>query len=251
MRVIITFLLALLFAGSTFAVEFTSLSKYKPVEISYSAANKTFASFVLKVAPDKPLKTDLFIRIKYIIGQDTLNDYVYTDGEYDGVVKELFLDAGETVTALLYLNNMGIDFVNDLSGSITINKADDTNVEAAEGTFRFVGDVWRVGESPIFRITKTDSEQKSLVLKFNLTENFEYDMLFIRTKVISPMQGILIINKNVNVNSEAFLPYKSTTVEVQFPDLHIDKPGSYYVQLTHEHTAKRINGIQSTSWELR
>lgn len=251
MRFILTLVCVVLGVGSAFSLEFSTLSKYKPVEISYSTSNKTYTSFALKISPEKPLKSDLFIRIQYIISGDTLNDFLYTDGEYDGIVKELFMDAGETVTALLYLNNMGLDFVNDLNGSINIEKNDDTEISGGEGTFRFVGSVWRLDESPIFRITKNDTEEKSLVLKFSVTENYEYDVLFVRTKVISPMQGILVINKKVDINGEAFLPYKGRTIEVTFPDLHIDKPGSYYVQLSHEHNQKRINGVQSVSWELR
>ncbi len=251
MRVLFIFLCAISLTGNTLALEFSTLSKYKPTQISYTTANKTYVSFALKISPDKPLKSDLFIRVQYEIGSDTLNDYIYTDGEYDGIIKELFLDAGESVTVSLFLNNSGMDFINDLNGSIDIEKKEDTDVSSDEGAFHFVGSVWKLDESPIFRISKTDSEQKSLVLKFSLTENYEFDVLFIRAKIISPMQGILMLNKTVEVNNEAFLPYKGKTVEVTFPDLHMDKPGSYYVQLTHEHHSRRVNGIQSISWELR
>lgn len=251
MRTLFILICIISYTCNAFGLEFSSLSKYKPVQITYSTASKTYANFTLKISSEKKLKSDLFIRIQYIIGKDTLNDYLYTDGEYDGIVKELFMDAGETIVANLYLNNSGLDFVNDLSGMISIEKSDDTDVAGGERSFRFVGSIWRNDESPIFRITKNSSEEKSLVLKFNVTENYEFDALFVRAKIISPMQGILILNKEVKVYGDAFLPYKGQTIEVTFPDLHIDKPGSYYVQLAHEHTSKRINGVQSISWELR
>ena len=241
-----------LFSLQIQALEFHSLSKLKPVEVSFATENKTFIAFHLTLNRPEMLHSDLFLKVEYLIGKDTLNDYLYVNGEdYSGIIKEMFLESGEKVIANLYLNNNGIDLIPEIEGKLEVSKGEEDQPESDAGIFRFTGTIWRSSELPIFRISKNDTDPKSLVLKLALTENFEFDSLFIRAKIISPMQGILVINKDVAVNSEEFLPYSGKTLEIEFPELHIDKPGSYYLQLSQEYSDNRINGIQSVSWELR
>lgn len=241
----------LFFVGDAFGIEFTSLSKYKPVEIAYTSTSKTYVTFTLSLTTEASQKSDVFLKAQYIIGTDTLNDYIYTDGEYDGALKQIQLDAGETVAVRLFLNNARQELILGLNGTLEMQKSNDPDILSEKAKFYYPGSIWKRDEPTIFRITKTSSEQKSLILKISVSENYEYDKLFLRAKVISPMQGILELDETIETHSEEFLPYKGKVIEVKFPELHVDKPGNYYLQLSHEHASKRINGIISVAWELR
>lgn len=241
----------LLAANAVFGIEFTSLSKYQPVQMSYSTSEKTYVNFTLSLNSEQDPKPNLFLRVRYIIGSDTLNDYIYTDGEYEGLLKQVQLDRGETVTVGIFLNNAGQELAKGLDGILEMNKTDEPEIGSGLGKYYYPGSIWRHDDVTIFRINKSDSEPKSLVLKVIVSENYEFDKLFMRFKIISPMQGILELNKDLDVYSDAFLPYKGRTMEIKLPELHIDKPGNYYLQVSHEHVNKRINGVVSVAWELR
>lgn len=244
------FLAFALSVSKSIAVDFTSLSREKPVTVSYAADRNSNVSFMLSVKSLKENRLDIFLRVCYIIDSDTLNDYLYLDESYNGMIKEIYVHQGDSVKAFIYLNNDETVKIDNLKGSFSVKSAPGIDMHSSGDVCRFTGSVWKDDQLPLFRISKTNEQNQLLSLDIALTENFEFDKLFLKIKIISPAQGIQLYTKELVVNEEPELPYRRKTMKIDFTDLEVQKSGSYYVQVFHLMSQKRINGVESVAYRL-
>ncbi len=250
MRNTLIFIQLLFLSMHSYAADFTSLSREKPVVVRYSADKNCNVSFVLNLKSIKEVRLDIFLKVNYIIGNDTLNDFIYLDESYTGTIKELYLQKGDSVQACLWLNNDEIIKLENIKGSFNVKSGTGIDLQSTGEMCRFTGTVWKDDQLPIFRIAKNDEKNQVLNLNVSLTENFDFDKLYLKIKVISPSQGILLYTKELIVNEELVLPYRRKLLKIDFPDLEVQKPGSYYVQVFHEMSQTLINGVEYISYHL-
>jgi len=246
---IIVFLF-LLFSLHSFSVDFTYLSREKPVMISYRADKNSNIAFILNLKSLKEIRLDIFLKASYIIGGDTLNDFLYLDESYTGSIKEIYLEEGDSVYAYIWLNNDGTEKIENIKGSFISKTGAGIDMQSTGEMCKFTGTIWKDNQLPLFRISKTDDKNQLLSLDVSLTENFDFDKLYLKIKVVSPSQGILLYSKEFNVNEDAFLPYRRKLLKIDFPDLEVKKAGSYYVQVFHQMSQSRINGVEYLSYQL-
>lgn len=242
--------LFLCFALVSSAVDFTSLVREKPLMVSYTAEKNTNVSFLFNVKNAKESKLDIYLKVLYIINTDTLNDYLYFGDGFTGMIKELFLEAGDSVKAYLYLNNEETAKIDNLKGSFTAKAGPGIDMSSTGEVCHFTGTVWKDDQLPLFRISKTDEKSQQLSIDVELTENYEFDKLFVKIKVVSPAQGILLFSKELVVNEEQHIAFRRKTVKIDFPDLEVQKTGSYYIQVFHQMGQSRVNGVESISYRL-
>ena len=243
-------LLFLCFALVSSAVDFTSLLREKPLVASYAADKNTNVSFMFNVKNVKESKLDIYLHVRYIINEDTLNDYLYFGEGYTGMIKEFYLEAGDSVYAYLYLNNEETGKIDNLKGFFNAIAGPGLDMTSTGELCRFTGTVWKDDQLPLFRISKADEKKQQLSIDVLLSENYEFDKLFVKIKVVSPAQGILLFTKELVVNEEQNIGLRKKTVKIDFPDLEVQKIGSYYVQLFHQMGQSRVNGVESISYHL-
>jgi hypothetical protein len=235
---------------NSFAVEFASLVREKPLMLSYTADKNINVSFLFNVKNIKESKLDIYLNVRYIIGSDTLNDYLYFGEGYSGTLKDIYLEQGDSVQVYIYLNNEEVGKIDNLKGSFTAKAGPGVDMTSTGEVFRFTGTIWKDDQLPLFRIAKPDDKKQQLSIDVNLTENYEFDKLFVKIKVVSPAQGILLFSKELAVNEEQNLGFRKKTVKIDFSDLEVQKAGSYYVQLFHQMGQSRVNGVESISYQL-
>jgi len=226
------------------AVEFTSISKKNPVALTHRADFTAYVDINLDIDLAEAGVKELFIRLRYIIGTDTLHDNITVKGARNGMVKQLLLNEGERLIAQILLNNAEIAEVAGVKGSLTLGTNTTMKVTTDLGKTTFVGNVWVREQNPLFRVKFDDAAPRDVQLLFQLDPNFEYDKLHFKIKVISPEQGILFLNRSITVNEEATLGLRARTLKVSMDGVNFSYPGTYYFQITHEMGADRINGIE-------
>lgn len=232
------------------AEDFAFLSRNYPVKTSFTAESRTIVDVKFKLNSSKSLRRNLYIRAIYIIGEDTLTDYYHYTANYDGLVKQIPLNATEKVQIFLYLNNEEVEEVKNLTGSINLNASGIAPSNNKPSKNLFAGTIWSADDPVLFKITKTDEVKQKLKLNFAFTENFEFDKLFIRVKVISPEQGIVVLNKEISVNTSNYLEYSKNVIKTEVPEIIVMASGVYYIQITHQMANFRVNGIDNASFEL-
>ncbi len=232
------------------AVDFTSLVREKPLMVNYTAQKNINVSFLFNVKSVKESKLDIYLNVRYIIGNDTLNDYLYFGEGYTGTIKDIYLEQGDSVQAYIYLNNEETGKIDNLKGSFSVNAGPGADMTSTGDICRFAGTIWKDDQLPLFRIAKADERKQQLSIDVELTENYEFDKLFVKIKVVSPAQGILLFSKELVVNEEQNIAFRRKTVKIDFPDLEVQKAGSYYVQLFHQMGQSRVNGVESISYHL-
>jgi len=250
MRITTILFLLLCFAISSLAVDFTSLSQEKPVSVSFFAERKINVSFILNLKSLKESHFDIFLNVKYVINSDTLNDFLYFDETYTGTIKDIYLEQGDSVSAYIFLNNEETKKIDNLKGSFIVKSGPGDDLQNTGEVCRFTGTIWKDSQLPLFRIAKGDDKSQLLSLDVSLTENYEFDKLYLKIKVISPSQGILLYSKELDINTEPELPFRRRIIKIDFPDLDVQKQGSYYVQLFHQMKQSRINGVEYVSYHL-
>ncbi len=243
-------LLFLIVSLSVSAEDFAFLSRNYPVKSSFKAESKTTIDVKFKLNSSKSRRRDLYLRAIYVIGKDTLTDFLHYSSNYDGLIKQVVMNSGERLEIFLYLNNDEVEEVKNLTGTINLNPGGivPTNLKAHKNVF--AGTVWNAEDPVLFKIIKTDSIQQMLRVNFAFTENFEFDRLFVRVKVISPEQGIVVLNKEIEVNTSDFLEYSKNTIKTEIQEIVVRSPGTYYLQVTHQMQNLRVNGVDNASYEL-
>ncbi|MGE0636578.1 MAG: hypothetical protein AB7P01_09065 [Bacteroidia bacterium] len=250
MKRVSAILFFLCFALVSSAVDFTSLLREKPLMVSYTADKNTNVSFMFTVKNIKESKLDIYLNVRYIINADTLNDYLYFGESYTGMIKDIYLEQGDSVFAYIFLNNEETGKIENLKGSFTAKAGPGLDMTSTGEVCHFTGTIWKDNQLPLFRISKTDEKSQQMSIDIELTENYEFDKLFVKIKVVSPAQGILLFSKELVVNEEQNIPFRRKTVKIDFPDLEVQKTGSYYVQVFHQMGQSRVNGVESISYRL-
>ncbi len=247
--ILLTFLIGI---GSTpvEAVEFTRLSRSKPVTTVYQSDFKCYVDVSLSLNTSMMHDGNVFLRVSYIIGNDTLNDNVLADGNYNGVIKRLFLDEGERLTAIIRLNNAEKEELNNIEGSFRIVRNPEFRPNSEQGKNTFVGSVWHSHQTPLFRVKMVDSIPQLFRLTITMNENYEFDSFFFRMKVISPASGILMLDREIVVNELEHINLRRKTFTVEFEEIDLTHAGSYYFQVMHSMAGSRVNGIEKVGYQV-
>lgn len=236
---------------ASYAVDFAKLSRNEPVSATYQANFKCYidVSFFLDLS-SSPATTG-FVRFSYVIGQDTLNDLLQVDKSYNAVVKRIFLDEGEHLTVSAYLANAETELLDGIDGSLRLVRNPELEPSDDQGKNTFMGSIWKSDQTPLFRIVLKEGEaSKKFKLTVKLNENFEYDKLLLKVKVISPVAGIVMVEKALNVNESKNVERRKRSISITFDEIQISQPGSYYFQVMQNMTGARINGVEMVSYEL-
>jgi|GEM_PF-780120 len=246
--------LIVLFVASTtasFAVDFAKLSRNEPVSATYQANFKCYidVSFFLDLSSSQT--NAAYVRFSYIIGQDTLNDMMKVDKSYNAVVKRIFLDEGEHLTASVQLANAEIESISGIDGSLRLVRNPEMEPTDDQGKNTFLGAIWKSDQTPLFRVVLKEGEtSKKFKLTVKLSENFEYDKLYLKAKVISPVAGIVMIDKTLNVNEAKTVERRKRSISLTFDEIQMSQAGSYYFQVMQNMSGARINGVEMVSYEL-
>jgi len=249
-RILVQTLLLIFLWNFSKAEDFAFLSRNYPVKASFKAESKTILDVKFKLNSSKSRKRNLYLRAIYIIGNDTITDYLHYTANFEGIVKQIPLNVGETVEYYLYLNNEETEEVKNLVGSINLIPDGILPPNNKFNRNLFPGTVWSAEDPVLFKITKQEETKKELRINFVFTENFEFDRLFIRIKVISPEQGIVVLNKEIEVNTSDFLEFSKNTIKTEIPEVLVKGQGTYYIQITHQMQNLRVNGIDNAAFEL-
>ena len=244
-------LLLLLFSSlQSFGVDFTKLNRDEPISTVYPSNFKCYVDVSLFLDATQVYDTPVFLRISYIIGTDTLNDNLTINGSHNAVIKRLFLDEGERLTAVIQLNNGETNEIDSLEGSLRIVRNPDFKPTDDQGKNTFLSGVWKSDQTPLFRIGIEDSIPQVFRLKFLLNENFEFDNLYFKMKIISPSAGIVMLDKTVKVNEGTVLNPGKKSFSLDISEVDLSTPGTYYFQVMQNTSSSRINGIVKIDYEI-
>lgn len=244
-------LIALLTASfSSHAVDFTSISRTAPITLVHAAEFTAYVDISLKLNTENASGKTLYLRLRYIIGNDTLHDNLTVKDSHSGVVKQLLMNEGERLTAQVLLNNAEIEMVEGLQGSFRASTNSIVRVPTALGQSEFLGHVWLREQNPLFRVRFEDAGPREVQLVFNLDENYEFDALHFKVKVISPEQGILFLTRSATVTEEAQQQWRKRTLRLSLDGVNFSYPGSYYLQVMHTMLPDRVNGVEQVSYEV-
>ena len=217
MRLLITIVL-LLQTITSFGVDFTKLSRDEPITTVYPANFKCYVDVSLFVDVTEVYNGPVFLRVSYIIGNDTLNDNVMIDGSINSIVKQLFLDEGERLTAIIHLNNGETETIEGIQGALRIVRNPEFDEGSQQGNNTFLSSVWKSDQTPLFRIAMEDDAPQIFRLKLSLNENYEFDRLYLKMKVISPSAGIIMLDKEIVVTGGPTLEIRIFLDDFQFTD---------------------------------
>jgi hypothetical protein len=235
---------------SVHAVEFTFISRSQPVTLVHAAEFTAYVDISLKLNTEKATGKTLHLRLRYIIGNDTLHDNLTVKDGHSGVVKQLLMNEGERLTAQVILNNAEVDVIEGLEGSFRASTNGTVSVPSAMGQSEFLGHVWLREQNPLFRVKFEDAAPREVQLVFNLDENYEFDALHFKVKVISPEQGILFLTRSATVTEETQQQSRKRTLRLSLDGVNFSYPGSYYLQVMHTMVPDRVNGVEQVSYQV-
>ena len=250
MKILLTVLLLLLNASISFGVDFTKLSRTEPVTTVYPSNFKCYVDVSLFLNATEAYSGQLFLRVSYVIGSDTLNDNLSISGSHNAVIKQLFLDEGERLTAFVHLNNGEIEELENIEGSLRIVRNPDFQPTEEQGKNTFLSGVWKSDQTPLFRVGIKDSIPQVFRLKLFFNRNYEYDRLYFKMKIISPATGIVMLTKEVIVNEEGTLESRNKIFTVDVGEIDLSTIGTYYFQIMPNMQAERINGIEKIEYDI-
>ena len=249
MKFLITGLL-LLQTIASFGVDFTKLSRDEPITTAYPANFKCYVDVSLFLNATDAYKGSIFLRVSYIIGNDTLNDNLTVNGSFNRVIKQVFLDENERLTVIIHLNNGETEVIDGIEGSLRIVRNPEFQPTDDQGKSTFLSGVWKSDQTPLFRVAIKDSVSQLFRLKLTMNENYEFDKFYFKMKVISPSAGILMLQRVVNVNDRPALEMRKKTFSVDIEEVDLSAPGTYYFQVMQNMTGMRVNGIDRIDYEI-
>jgi hypothetical protein len=233
-----------------FGVEFNRLSRTEPVTASYQPAARCVADVSFFLNKAGAYNGKIFVRINYVIGKDTLTDHLVVDANFNGVIKQLLLNEGEKVTALVYLENANIEVIEKLEGSIRMVQNTKLIPTDDKGKNLFLSGVWISDQMPLFRVTVTDSVPHLLRLKLTFNESYDYDKLFFNLKVVSKSSGINMVEKELTVTENAVVEARKRSFTIDLTEINLSVAETYYIQVIQNMACNRINGIDRIEHEL-
>lgn len=240
----------LMFATTSSAVDFTKLSRSEPISTTYPASFKCYVDVDLFLNLGENSPKPIYLILQYTIGADTIHDRIQVSDNINNVVKQLFLDEEERLTVSVFLNNEEIDVVKGIEGSLRIVRNPDFKPTEDQGKTTFLSNVWKSDQTPLFRIVNNDSVAQYFRLKLELTEQFEFDRLYFKMKVISPADGIVVLNKSIQVNESYKLTMRPKSFSLDMKEVDMTIPGTYYFQVIPNMMSNRVNGINKIDYEI-
>lgn len=233
-----------------YAVDFTSLSRKSPVTLVHAAEMTAYVDISLQLDLEKASAKQLYLRIRYIIGNDTLHDNLTVTGSHSGVVKQLLMREGERLTAQVLLHNAETETVEGVQGIFRLLTNTTLKVGSDIGMSAFVGNVWLREQNPLFRVKFDQTGARNVQLVFHLDGNYEFDALHYKIKVISPEQGILLLPRTAVVTEDPVQSDRARTLRLLVDGVNFSYAGSYYIQVMHAMLPDRVNGVEKVSYEV-
>lgn len=249
MRILISLTLLVL-SSNLFAVDFTKLSRSQPVSTTYPATFKCYVDVALFLNLGDAVQHPTFLTLQYVIGTDTLHDRIEVSGNVNKVVKQLFLDEEERLTVSLSLNNQETENIEGIEGSLRVVRNPDFKPTEDQGKTEFLSNVWKSDQTPLFRIVNKDSVPQFFRLKMAFTEQFEFDRFYFKVKVISPKEGIVILDKTLVVNESTDLEMRPESFALDLEEIDMTTPGTYYFQIIPNMVSNRVNGVGDIGYEI-
>ncbi len=244
------FLLFALHSFGSFAVDFTKLSRTVPSTTSYVATLKCYVDVSLFLNAKQATQGSVYLKVTYIVGSDTLNDHLKLDNSYNGTIKQFFLDEGERLTVMIALNDATREELEGIQGSLNVVRNPEFKPVENEGKNTFLSGVWKSDQTPLFRVPVQTSEPKLFQLKVSVNEQFEFDRLFLKMKVISPASGIVMLEKTVTLNDGANLEMRKKSFLVDIDEVDLSTAGTYYFQVIQNMSSSRINGVDRIEYQI-
>jgi hypothetical protein len=239
-----------LFAFNAYSVDFTKLSRDEPVITVYPANFKCYVDVSLFLDVANAYSQPIYLRVSYIIGDDTLNDNLKITGSHNAVIKQFFLDEGERLTTIIKLNNGETNEIEGIEGSLRIVRNPDFTPVDSKGKNTFLSGVWKSDQTPLFRVSVKDSIPKLFRLNLSLNQNYEFDKFYFNVKVISPSAGILMLDEELTINEEPALEGRKKTIRIDLQEIDLKTSGSYYFQVMQNMESIRVNGIEKIEYEV-
>lgn len=250
MRNLILLLSFILFGSHAWSVGFTSLSSTEAVAVVLETQQKTLVDILLNVDLNKLNRKSLALRIKCTINGSEFNEYLTLEKDHKGPIKRILMNEGELLKAELFLHESGLTELIPVIGNFDVTKLQSEKVGESVSSNTFISGLWPETQLPLFRVIKEDETKKTLSLKFNFTDQFEFDQLYYKLKVISPTDGILLYEESIEVNPAQYVARNPKSVKVDLPKVPIAGAGTYYFQVQHNMETTYVNGVKSVEYEL-
>jgi hypothetical protein len=238
-----------LFGSNAWSLSFTSLSSTESVAVILETQQKSLVDIVLDVNLTQLNRKSLALKIKCTISGNEFNEYVTLNQNHKGPIKRILMNEGELLKAELFLHESGLKELIPVSGTFDVVRLKSEKVGESVSASTFIGSLWSETQLPLFRVIKEDELKRTLSLKFNFTNQYEYDQLFFKLKVISPTDGILLYEEAVEVNTDQYLSQKPKSVRADLSKVPIAKAGTYYFQIQHNMQEAYLNGVKSVEYE--
>ena len=211
---------------------------------------KSYVDIILNIDLGKIERQSLALKVKCTINGNVFHEYVtYSIGD-DERVKRILLEPGQMLKAELFLHEKGLKSLTPVTGNFDVARQSSIKVGESVSANIFTDGLWSETQLPLFRVIKEDATAKTLQLQFNFNEQYEFDKLYWKLKVISPVDGILLFDKSVDVNKVSIVTKNPKTAKIELPDIPIQSEGTYYIQLQHNMETAFVNGVESVDYEL-
>lgn len=215
------------------------------VEVKYLAEKPSYLELSLLVQANF---TPVYLKNTYVIGADTLYDYVKLEKMGLVAMKTIKLDSGEQVFARTELfqeiDEAGYEFLLEWRKNDLVLPEHVVNKSYVE----FLGTVWSAEQKVLFRFKKNGTHAERLVLHIGFTPGFDYSELYLKSKMVYEYESALEKELEINVN-----PYRRKNFDdfvVSIPiEGDMSRAGEYYFELEHVHFNRRLNGISYISIE--
>ena len=245
MKNLILLLAFVLFANYSWSVSFTSLSSTESVAVILETQQKSLVDILVDIDLAKLNRKSLALRIKCTINGSEFTEYVTLEQDHKGPIKRILMNEGELLKAELFLHESGLKQLIPVIGTFDVTRLTNEKVGKSKSGNTFIGNLWADAQLPLFRVVKEDETKRTVSLKFNFTDQFEYDQLFYKLKVISPADGILMYEEAVEVNKEEYVSRNPKSVQVDLSQVPVVESGTYYFQIYQDMEPIYINGIKS------
>lgn len=243
MRALAFFLI--IFACGIASAQDTLAVPFAPIPTEYAAEKSTYVELGLWVQANF---TPVYLKNSFIIGEDTLFDYVKLDKLGLVSMKTLKLDSGERVISL----TQPFQAIKDSGYALSLEwRKNDLVLPEHVMTktyIEFIGTVWPAKQKVLFRFKKNGTHAERLVLHIGFTPGFDFSSLFLKTKMVYEYENALEKEMEISVN-----PYRRRNFDDFVLSIPIEgdlsRAGEYFIELEHVHFNRRINGISYISIE--
>ena len=176
------------------------------------------------------------------IGRDTLYELVSITDTGWSLVKNFPMMAGDTLCMSLLDSTLEAEWSFRSKGLEPVVQNED---------FReFTGDIWYYKDVALLRIEKTRDYPEKMNIVVGLQPGFDLDRLFLKVKLIHPTVGVKEVEKEVRLADADELGKTDRLLRVYIPEWTLTEKGRYFLRISHQHYADRLNGIDFVSYEM-